>query len=86
MANFDLYTDDMLRAELDRRERLKQLRNPMPLQEPDMTEVIKLVHGYVDELASSRHRQDDIQYYVFEAAVTAVYGPGVWTWINARQR
>jgi len=57
---------------------------PVPLAEPNLEELRKLVHKYIAFCASSGYFSDnDWDHYVAEAAVEAYYGADVWDWINA---
>jgi hypothetical protein len=71
------YTDEELLAELERRKQ----EAPVPLVNPDFTKVRKLVIDYVEN-----NHVKDIEHYIFEEAVNAVYGLNydIWNYINHR--
>lgn len=83
--NLANYSDLQLRAEIERREQIAKIPAPTVQTNIDITPVIDLVVSWVTRLADGKHN-DDIKDYVFEAAVTAVYGMDAWKWINAVQR
>ena len=56
---------------------------PKPLPNPDFQKVIDNVVGHIEEMAGGRY-DDDCKEYIFEAAMTAVYGDGVWAWYGER--
>ncbi len=38
-----------------------------------------VVHGVI-ESANEQYEDDDLQHYIYEAALTAVYGKAYWEW------
>ena len=64
--------------------RLKKNAKPLPLRNPDFTELIDTCIFYIDGLDDgSIHPEDnDMEYYIYEAAIKAVFGPRVFRWIN----
>jgi hypothetical protein len=70
-----------LRNELRRREAAL----PEPLAEPQWGELIALV-----ERGIRRHAvgltEDHFRHYVFQAAITAIWGHDFWTWWNSHAK
>lgn len=77
-------TTEQLMAELARRERVSKLPDPVPLPEPDFEPVISLVHAYIRAIQAGGPYPEDHDQYIFEGAVVAVYGPGIWPWVRAK--
>ena len=46
----------------------------------------RLCQEYIDQLAEDDYVDDDLEHYIFEAAMELAFGKGVWKWINARLR
>jgi cation transport regulator ChaC len=77
MSIRDILTDD-LRAELKRREQKKrEVEKPVAIEKPDFSPVIALCQSYVDEIQNG-YFDEDLKQYIFEAAITAVFGDNVW--------
>ena len=56
---------------------------PVPLAEPDFSKLAEYVKSGVNEVATKEgwgHK--DFSHYIFEHAMEAVYGPGIWKWWN----
>lgn len=77
------YTDEELRAEMDRREKEKD-KKPEPKEEIDWSKLIECVKEGVTILDEEGYEQNDFEHYVFEAAMTAVYGDEIWDWWNKK--
>jgi hypothetical protein len=87
MPPLDAYTSDALRAELERREEAKRSpAKPRRVALTDFAPVIKLCVGYIDGTETGHLNKDDMQTYIFEAAMEACFGKDVWVWINAQDR
>ncbi len=77
------YSDKELEAELVKRERAKKVRDPLPLHLMDFTALITNVELCIlARIKSGRRDTDDVQ-YIFEDAVEAVYGKGVFEELNS---
>jgi hypothetical protein len=60
---------------------------PVPLAEPNLEELKKLVHQYIAFRAGPEWYEDnDRMDYIAEAAVEAFYGKQIWPWINKGER
>ncbi len=57
---------------------------PELLPEPDFAQVIKLCQSYIDQLDKEKYVDDDLEHYIFEAAIAACFGKDVWKWVNKR--
>ena len=68
-----------LRAELDRRKVSEKLA-PEPVKDPDYSELKRKVVDYVGRISTGENRDDD-EHYVYEAAMKAVYGKDIFTWV-----
>jgi len=60
-------------------------RKPKPLENPDFSGLKRQVEEHLDSIANKTDREDD-DHYIYEAAVTAVFGNDVWTYINKQRR
>ena len=80
MSDLQNFSKEELQEELERREKTV-LSKPIPFINPDFRQVHKLCIGYVNQVASGED-DEDLTHYIFEAAVTAVYGEKVWDYIN----
>lgn len=83
--SIDNLTDEELAAELERRkQRKEQEEKPKQLETIDITSLRAICQEYIDTLASGGYVSDDFDHYIYEAAIEAVFGTGVWGWINKR--
>jgi hypothetical protein len=84
--DLDHISDEQLRAELERREEAEEARlRPRPQPYQDYEGLVKQCEAYIEELANYSYDEDAKQ-YIYEAAIEAIYGKGVWKWINSRVR
>lgn len=74
----ELFSDAELQAELKRREELA----PIPVDEPSYVELRKTIIGGVEQAIKDKREDEDFEHYVYEVAITAVYGRKYWTWRN----
>lgn len=82
MENF---TTSELQAELDQRKKMKEAGDkPNQLFSKDFTQVIDYCQKYIDGIFDEDYPPKDMDHYIFEAAMNAVFGNDVWEWINAR--
>jgi hypothetical protein len=81
-ALIDITTED-LQAELARRkETEKTQRIPVPKVDINFIPLVGCCQDYIIELAKQGYADDDFPHYIYEAALTAIYGDDVWTFIN----
>lgn len=79
---FDGLSDDQLRDELARRKEARLPQKPSRIEHPDFSTLIGLCQGYIE---IERRADVDMKQYIFEAALEAVFGKEVWTFIRAKQ-
>ena len=71
-----------LEAEILKR-RAAELKAPMPLAEPDFCELIKLVINGIHETVENKREDEDFCHHVYEEALKAIYGEGIFEWLNS---
>lgn len=57
---------------------------PNTIDEVDFSTVYAMCLEYVHAMANMGREPKDIEHYMFEEAVMAVYGRGIWAWVNER--
>ena len=85
MTMFNEYSDEELQQELERR-RNKKARKPKPVENPDFSTLIETCQKNIDFLVTEGGDDSDWEYWIYEAAMEAVFGKVVWDWINERVR
>lgn len=81
------FSEEELQAELERREKeRRENKRPTLVENPDFSNVIRDCIAYVDHLHKHDYEPKDLDHYVFEHAMKAVFGPGVFDWINKKLR
>ncbi len=91
MAELCGFTYKELEEELKRRdaiaEEVRIANRPQPLREIDWSTVQQLAESYIEAVAGDDlGAQENLQAYIFESAIGAVFGANVWDWINRRLR
>ena len=76
------FTDEELQAEIERRKEEKALPKPKAVENPDFSMVVDYCKSYIDDLYNKGWVDDDMEYYVFEAAIQAVFGKDIFDWIK----
>ncbi len=79
MTDVSALSDADLKAELERRAKAS-LPDPVPLLQPDFRVLVETVTEGVVLAIADGYQDEDFAYYVYEAAMTAVYGEGYWEW------
>lgn len=75
-------TDEQIQEEVARRKRSKR---PQPKAQPDWSELLTVLNEAIASAGSDdKHVDPDVEHWVFEAALEAVYGKDVWEWWNAQ--
>lgn len=75
-----------LEAELARRKKEKEAGQvPQPLMHPNWSDTTQQCIGYIQAIAVDGYVDEDLEHYIFEAAINAVYGEDVWKWVNKKQ-
>lgn len=75
-------TDEELEAELARRKSAKTLPIPKPLAEINWESTYNEAVEGINARITKKHQEDDLEHYLFEAVVEAVYGKGIWEIYN----
>jgi hypothetical protein len=78
----DCFSDDELKAELERRGK-EQKSKPPPVPEPDFRSVKVLCANYLNDLEKQGWVDDDLQHCIFEAVMQALYGERVCEFIRS---
>lgn len=76
----DVSEADML-AELDDRKR-KREQPPRPLPNPDFYDLKTFIVSSVNKAAETREWPENLNHYIYEAAMVAIYGKDYWLWHN----
>jgi len=79
--------DELLEAELARRkakanEPTGAIEPPTPLGTPYWGRLIEYCLSGIDEAARVGYIDKNFDHWVYEAALEAVFGPEIWTWIR----
>jgi hypothetical protein len=77
------YSDEDLRQELRRREGQANIEIPPKLATPNIEPLAELVAEHLRLIACQQH-DEDMEHYIYEAALEAWYGKDVWKFINAK--
>jgi hypothetical protein len=75
------YTDTELKKELEKRQQVK-IDKPVPLKEMDFTPVIKMCKDLIDQIEKENYYDEDLDSYIVEETLIAVFGKDVWKYIN----
>lgn len=78
----DKYSNEELNAEIERRKQIKR-KAPEPLENLVWQPLLNVCRDYLHELETLGFADDDYPHYIFEAAITAIYGADIWTYINS---
>ncbi len=77
----DLYTTEELEKEL----KCRKMEKPKMLMEPKFANLRRSVENYINYISSEDYREySEHRLHIFEKAVEAFYGNGVWDWYNKR--
>jgi hypothetical protein len=79
------YSEEELKAELKRRDLLKQVPEQCPADKIDWTKCIETAKSNLENIIEDPGADDDEddRYYAYEALMEAVYGEAFFTWKNA---
>ena len=80
MSYFDGVTDQEIEEELERRKKAKMF--PKPLDNPDFSRLINMAKKEIEHLINEGYASKDFDHYVYEEAMTAIYGKDYWKWRN----
>ena len=79
---FDNFTTEQLEEELEKRNKIKlETEKTKPVQNPNIYQLIEVCQRRINEIGDEVD-DPDTKHYVYEAAMTAVFGDGVWKYIN----
>ena len=88
-SNLRGVSDTELEQELARRKAEADAARAIPpvtLPNPDFTGLREMIVNGIEFFAENGYDSKDFQHYVYEEALTAVYGQNFWKWRNARMR
>ena len=83
MSDLKDKSTEELQAELERRKASGEKLKPELLAAPDLSKLKLLCVSYLDAVAEDEV-DDDMDRYIFEAAMEAFYGGSVWEYVNER--
>jgi hypothetical protein len=81
------FTDEQLAQELERRaaEKEQLSKVPEPLDDVDWSAVKEICVSHIESMSKADYCNDNSDKdYIFEAAISAVYGPDIWEWRRKR--
>lgn len=84
ICNLSEFSDQELEEELDKRlkEREENVKPKiLPVEDRDYSELIKLCQQHIDALKDGEY-DSDCKVFIYEAAMVALFGDDVFTWIN----
>jgi hypothetical protein len=85
MIDLSNLSDDELNTELERRKK-SDIAMPQPLPSPSWGALLNTCRDYLIDLRDQGWADDDYPHYIYEAALTAIYGDSVWPFINKARR
>lgn len=77
---------ERLRLEFEKmRDEGRKASRPVQLPNPNFAAVIAECQGYIDSVAENGAGEelDDVEKWIAEAALKAVFGPDVFIWVNS---
>jgi len=79
MTDLSTFTDNQLQEEIERRKKqdVAIKTRPTPIDNPDWGPLVSLCNGYVHDLSKQGWADEDYDHYIYEAAITAIYGEEV---------
>jgi len=54
---------------------------PLAIDQQDFTALRKLTASWIEEVKTGEV-DENLEHYIYEAAMEAIYGPDVWKWVN----
>lgn len=78
------FSNEELKRELSAREEKEfKISVPKQLDNPDFSGIIKSAQSVIDEIVAGEYHEDnDDSHYMYEDVMEAVFGKGVWKFIN----
>jgi hypothetical protein len=80
----DKVSTEELERELAKRKEAQVMEAPTPLANPDFSAMTAMIVEGTNGTAKTGREDSDFQIYVYEAAMTAVYGEDFFDWLNER--
>lgn len=74
----DISTDDLV-AEMDKRK--KEVGRPKPRQDIKFEDLIGTCEAILQDIVKRGYSKDAAD-YIYESAMSCIYGPDIWEWIN----
>jgi hypothetical protein len=74
------FSEDELFEEIQRREKEKR---PKPSIAADLTKLRNVCDEYLTWLERERRGNNNVEHFIFEEALKALYGQDIFSWINA---
>jgi len=62
------------------------MSKPTKLENIEIDTLVQLCQDRIDEIADGDDVDSDLPHYIYEAAMEAVFGNNVWSWINERSK
>lgn len=80
---FENMSTATLQEEIDNRQKKKMaMSKPNQISDPDLKPLRNICRGYINDLSKNGYVNEDHSHYIFEVAMTTVYGKNVWGFIN----
>lgn len=79
--DLSMFSSEELESELKRRDRRKQ-SFPQPLENPDYRPLETLCREYLEHYRDHDREMKDGTHWIYETALTCIYGTKVYDWIN----
>lgn len=61
---------------------MKPRETPKQLDNPDFSKLQKLCEDFMKDVAIGSYVDDAYPHYIFETAIAAIYGDGIWNFVN----
>lgn len=55
---------------------------PVPVTNPDLTQLTALCREYINTVSTEKHSDEELEHYIFEVAMEAVFGKKIFDYIN----
>jgi hypothetical protein len=73
------------RIRQEKKDLIKNSR-PLPLKNPDFSEIVKACESYMKAYFETEYWDDDMNNYIWEIVVRTIYGKDFFTWFNETVR
>ena len=72
-----------LQEVIDNRQKKKMaISKPEQILSPDLEPLRSICRDYINDLSENGYVDEDHAHYIFEIAMTTIYGENVWNFIN----